>query len=55
MSLLHKFTTAILTLGAIGVLFSCGSRYTYQTVEGDPLNARKIGRASCRERVYSNV
>ena len=40
MSLLHKFTTAVLTLGAIGVLFSCGSRYTYQTVEGDPLNAR---------------
>src|SRR5690554_3070607 len=40
MSLLHKFTTAVLTLGAIGVLFSCGPRYTYQTVEGDPLNAR---------------
>ncbi|HRW94828.1 MAG TPA: insulinase family protein [Bacteroidales bacterium] len=40
MSLLHKFTTAVLTLGTIGVLFSCGPRYTYQTVEGDPLNAR---------------
>ncbi len=40
MSLLHKFTTAVLTLGAIGVILSCGPRYSYQTVEGDPLNAR---------------
>ena len=40
MSLLHKFTTAVLTLGAIGVILSCGPRYSYQTVDGDPLNAR---------------
>ncbi|MFA6652578.1 MAG: insulinase family protein [Bacteroidales bacterium] len=40
MSLLHKFTTAVLTLGAIGVILSCEPRYSYQTVEGDPLNAR---------------
>jgi predicted Zn-dependent peptidase len=40
MSLLHKFTTAVLTLGVIGVILSCGPRYAYQTIEGDPLNAR---------------
>ena len=40
MSLLHKITTAVLTLSAVGVILSCGPRYSYQTVEGDPLNAR---------------
>lgn len=40
MSLLNKITTAVLTLGIMGVISSCGPRYSYQTVEGDPLNAR---------------
>ena len=40
MSRLHKFTTAVLTLIAFGVILSCGPRYSYQAVEGDPLNAR---------------
>jgi len=40
MSLLHKFSTAVLTLTAVGVIISCGPRYSYETVEGDPLNAR---------------
>ncbi|HHV02703.1 MAG: insulinase family protein [Bacteroidales bacterium] len=40
MSLLHKITTAVLTLSVIGVISSCGPRYSYQTVEGDPLSAR---------------
>ena len=40
MSRINKIRTAVLTLGTIGVMLSCGPRYDYQTVEGDPLNAR---------------
>lgn len=40
MQRLHKFTTAVLTLIAFSVILSCGPRYSYQTVESDPLNAR---------------
>jgi hypothetical protein len=40
MSVLNKFKTIVLTVGALGAILSCGARYTYETVEGDPLNAR---------------
>ena len=40
MSTLCKCKTVFLTVAALGAILSCGTRYTYERVEGDPLNAR---------------
>ena len=40
MSIFKKWKTIVLTIAALGAIMSCGSRYTYESVEGDPLQAR---------------